>query len=199
MSDGGDRTPDPREVLEKDRREGRGFIAKNLLGYLLKLTRDPDRARDAAQEAIVRVLDGKGWHRWVYDGKGTVELNLLNHLSDVGRDVIKKDRKRAFRRHETEEDPVRAAAAPDPQPRADEQIETIEEDERDRRRAARVWDRLDERARAVLRLEQEDVSDAAEIARRLGCTPKDVYRARERVAYHRDAVLDEENAKGGRS
>jgi DNA-directed RNA polymerase specialized sigma24 family protein len=199
MSEGEGGTPDPRGVLAKDRTQNGSFIAKNLLGYLFKRTRDPDAAADAAQEAIARVLAGEGWHRWVYDGEQTVELSLLNHLCDLGRDVIKKDRKRAARRHETEEDPVRDAATADPEPRADDQIEAVEEDENERRLAALVWDRLDERTRDVLVLAQEGIDDAAEIARRLGCTPRDVYRARERVAYHRDAVLDEERAKGGRS
>ncbi len=66
------------------------------------------------------------------------------------------------------------------------------------RRARLVLDRLDEPAREMLALEQEGIDGAAEIASRLQCTVKDVYRMRERVAHHRDKVLEEERRKEGK-
>ena len=41
----------------------------------------------------------------------------------------------------------------------------------------------------MLQLEEEGVHDASVQAERMGCTVRDIYRARERIAHHRDAVL----------
>ncbi len=75
--------PDPRRVLEEDRRTGRNYVTRNLLGYCFKRTRDRARAEDAAQEAIARLLAGKGWHRWSHDESKTLERSLLDHLCDL--------------------------------------------------------------------------------------------------------------------
>jgi hypothetical protein len=56
MDSGAGGPNDPRDVLRKD-----PSIAKKLLGYACTKTRDITRAQDAAQEAMVRVLEGKGW------------------------------------------------------------------------------------------------------------------------------------------
>jgi RNA polymerase sigma factor (sigma-70 family) len=196
MGVGGELTPDPREVLRRDREgasaEGKHFIAKNLLGYCIKRTRERARAADAAQEAIALVLAGKGWHRWVYDGEGSHALSLLNHLSDVARDWLNTQRERAAHWRELAESPARDRQIADPQARTDERIEDLEEHDDEMRLAQAVMDRLDERTREMLRLEQQGEHDAAALADRLGCTVKDIYRARERVKYHRDAVLEED-------
>lgn len=191
-----DTTPDARDVLRKDRDANRSWLAKNLLGYVLKRTRDPDRARDVCQEAITRVLEGKGWNRWTYDGVDTPELSLLNHLCDVARAYLGDQRDRAAVRRELGGKDDIAERVADPEPAADAQMSAAEEEANDARLAALVMDRLDERTRAMLRLEEEGIDSAAVQAERLHCTVKDVYRMRERVAYHRDKVLEEERVKG---
>ena len=44
----------------------------------------------------------------------------------------------------------------------------------------------------IPRHEQEGIEKASELASKLQCSPKDIYRARERLAHHRDQVLEEE-------
>ncbi len=187
--------PDARRVLEEDRRSRRNFITRNLLGYCFKRTRDRARAEDATQEAITLVLAGKGWHRWVHDDGKSLELSLLDHLSNVAKDVLKKDRERAAGWREIPTRPVHEAKAADPQARPDDRIEDHAEQEEEMRLAQLVVDRLDDRTRAMLELEQEGIHDAAVLASRLECTVKEVYRMRERVAYHRDRVLEEERGR----
>jgi DNA-directed RNA polymerase specialized sigma24 family protein len=186
---------DARSVLEEDRRSRRNFITRNLLGYCFKRTGDRARAEDAAQQAILLVLAGEGWHRWTHDDDKSVERSLLDHLSDVAKDVLKKNREQAAGWREIPATPKHEAKAADPQGRTDDRMEDHAGHEDDMRLAALVLARLDERTRAMLELEQEDVHDAAAIASRLGCTVKDVYRMRERVQYHRDRVLEEERGK----
>jgi hypothetical protein len=68
------------------------------------------------------------------------------------------------------------------------------------RHAQVVMDRLDEDARTMLRVESESEEDldASALADKLGWTVKQVYRARERVVYHRDQVRREASKpKGG--
>ena len=144
------------------------------------------------QEAITLVLAGKGWHRWIHDETKTVERSLLDHLADVARNVLRKGRERAAARREVPTGPEHEASAADPQARPDDRIEEHAADENDLRLAGLVLARLDERTRAMLSLEQDGVDDAGKQAALLGCTVKDIYRMRERVAYHRDRVLDEE-------
>jgi len=187
--------PDARRVLEEDRRSGRNYVTRNLLGYCFKRTRDRDRAQDAMQESLARVLAGEGWHRWIHDESKTPERSLLDHLCDLAKDVLWKEHERAAHRREVPASPARDAAAADPQAGTDERMADHAGHEDDMRRAQRVLDRLDDRSREMLRLEQEGVDDCADLASRLGCTVRDVYRMRERVAHHRDRVLDEERAK----
>jgi len=83
---------------------------------------------------------------------------------------------------------------PDSRPGAEQQIEAIEERERERRLAARVLARVaaDPLITGMLEHEKAGIGRAPELAALLHCTVKDIYRARERVAYHRDRVLEEE-------
>jgi len=187
--------PDARRVLEEDRRSGRNYVTRNLLGYCFKRTRDRERAQDAMQESIARVLAGEGWHRWVHDESKTPERSLLDHLCDLAKDVLWKEHERAAHRREVPASPAHDATAADPQAGTDERMADHAGHEDDMRRAQRVLDRLDDRSREMLRLQQEGVDDGADLAARLGCTVREIYRMRERVAHHRDRVLDEEREK----
>jgi DNA-directed RNA polymerase specialized sigma24 family protein len=206
---------DPRDVLEKDPR-----IAKKLLGYAYKKTQHIQRAKDAAQEAVARMLEGKGFYRWNPKGK-----SLLNHLADIVDTVVANETRSAAHRHEVGMDPgdLERIAGGDPAPNAREQLEAIEDRRREALLAAAVMARVqsDPIIPRMLDLEQQDVgdgdgtsprsttppsadvpsgawstpdgrNDAERQARLLGCTVKDIYRARERLAYHRDKVLEEE-------
>ena len=177
---------DPRDVLEKDPR-----IAKKLLGYAYKKTLDIRRAKDAAQEAVARMLEGKGFYRWNPKRK-----TLLNHLADIVDTVVANETRSAAHRHELGMDPgdIERLAGGAPAPNAREQLEAIEDRRREALLAAAVMARVqsDPIIPRMLDLEQQDVGEGDEQARLLGCTVKDIYRARERLAYHRDKVLEEE-------
>jgi DNA-directed RNA polymerase specialized sigma24 family protein len=195
MDSGAGGPNDPRDVLRKD-----ASIAKKLLGYAYTKTRNITRAQDAAQEAIARVLEGKGWYAWKPDAK-----SLLDHLCDVVDTVVANESRRAGKRRER---PIRSKddegnpvddAVPDSAPNVSQQIESLEEEQHEIDLAARVMLRIekDPIIPRMLQLEQDETSDAAEQARLLGCRVPDIYRARERLAYHRDVVLREEEEKGG--
>ena len=192
---------DPRDVLERDPR-----IAKKLLGYAYKKTLDIRRAKDAAQEAVVRMLEGKGFYRWNPKRK-----TLLNHLADIVDTVVANETRSAAHRHEIGMDPGDLERLTDgaATPNAREQLEAIEDRRREALLAAAVMARVqsDPIIPRMLDLEQQDVgegdgtspaslergrNDAERQAGLLGCTVKDIYRARERLAYHRDKVLEEE-------
>jgi DNA-directed RNA polymerase specialized sigma24 family protein len=195
MDSGAGGPNDPRDVLRKD-----PSIAKKLLGYAYKKTRAITRAQNAAQEAVARVLQAKGWYAWKPDAK-----SLLDHLCDVVDTVVANESRRAGNRRER---PIRSKddegnpgddAVPDAAPNAAQQIESLEEEQHELDLAARVMLRVekDPIIPGMLRLAQDETGNAAEQARLLGCSVPDIYRARERLAYHRDVVLREEEKKGG--
>ena len=190
---------DPREVLQADATSKEPIIAKRLLRFCSARTRDPQRAKDAAGDAVLLVLAGVGWHRWVYDGKREPAASLLMHLCDLAKDVLKQERNRAATWREVEGDPERDAAAPDSKPRPGEMPAEWAKQDEAMRHAKMVMDRLDEDARTILRVESEseDDLDATALADRLGWTVKQVYRARERVVYHRDQVRREASKQKG--
>jgi hypothetical protein len=173
---------DPRDALQKD-----PSIAKKLVGYAHKKTHDVARAKDAAQQAIKRMLEGKGSDRW-----DPARKSLLNHLADVVDTVVANEKSRAAMWREEPMNPARGekTAALDPDPA---------QAERRRRLAAEVVMRV-EKDRVIprmLELEQGGIGDAAEQARRLDFAVSDIHRARERLAYHRDTVLEHDKKKGG--
>ncbi len=90
MDSGAGGPNDPRDVLRND-----PSIAKKLLGYAYKKTQDITRAQDAAQEAVARVLQAKGWYAWKPDAK-----SLLDHLCDVVDTVVANESRRAGKRRE---------------------------------------------------------------------------------------------------
>jgi DNA-directed RNA polymerase specialized sigma24 family protein len=190
---------DPREVLEADARSKEPIIAKRLLRFCSARTRDPQHAKDAAGDAMVLVLAGVGWHHWVYDGKREPAASLLMHLCDLAKDVLKLERKRASGWREVEGDPERDAAAPDSKPRLGEMPAEWAKQDEAMRHAQMVMDRLDEDARRMLHIESESDEDldATTLASKLGWTVKQVYRARERVVYHRDQVRREASKQKG--
>jgi hypothetical protein len=176
-----DQPIDPQDALQND-----PSIAKKLFGYAYKKTHDVGRARDTAQEAIKRMLEGKGSDRW-----DPARKSLLNHLADVVDTVVANEESRAAMSREEPMNPARdeKTAAPDPD---------LEKAERRRRLAAELMMRV-EKDRVVprmLELEQDGIGDAAEQARRLDCAVADIYRARERLAYHRDTVLEHDKKRG---
>jgi len=194
---------DPREVLQADSETGTPIIPKRLLRFCSGRTRDVQRAQDAASEAVALVLAGEGWHRWNYDGKREPAASLLMHLCDVAKDVLKLERKRAANWREVEGDAERDASAPDSKPPPGEMPAEWATHDDHVRRAAAVMERLDEDTRRMLQIESESEEelDAATLAERLGWSAKQVYRARERVLYHRELVLAQEmrQKKGGAS
>jgi DNA-directed RNA polymerase specialized sigma24 family protein len=188
--------PDPRAVLANDHGH---WITKRLLGYAYKKTSNVARARDVAQEAITLALEAKGWHRWEPHPGKTPERSLLGHLCNIARAIAKDERKSAAARREVQPDPEdedRDLRVADPAPT----VERANLDEAEHRETddlvARVKDRLDARALGVLQLEEEGVHDASVQAERLDCTVREIYRARERIAHHRDAVLAQHGKAG---
>jgi DNA-directed RNA polymerase specialized sigma24 family protein len=184
-----DAPSDPRDALEKD-----PSIAKKLVGYAYKKTHEVARAKDAAQEAIKRALEGNGVHRW-----HPARKSLVNHLADIVDTVVANDNRRAAKRREEPTNVARAENAPDSNPDTEQKIIDAEQDERRERLAAEVMMRVkkDQVIPRMLELEQDGIGDAAEQARQLDSPLKEIDRARERLAYHRDIVLEQEKKKGG--
>jgi hypothetical protein len=180
---------DPRDALEKD-----PSIAKKLVGYAYKKTHQVARAKDAAQEAIKRMLEGKGLYRW-----DPARRSLLNHLADLVDTIVADDSSRAAVGREQPMSLTDAENTAHPEPDPEQKIVDVERAERRRRLAAEVVMRVkrDQVIPKMLELEQDGVGDAAEQARRLDCEAKEIHRARERLAYHRDTVLEQESKKGG--
>jgi len=179
---------DPRRVLEHDRER---FILKRLLGYAYRRTSDVARAKDLAQEAVALVLEGRGWLRWTYDGVKSPERSLLDHLCNVARSTAKDERKAAAARREIPFD-IRKHDVAHGLLGLEETYLDEAEHARRMRLAERVMARLDPLALRLLELEQADVHEAARQAEIAACTVTEVYLARQRIAYHRDAVLAEE-------
>jgi DNA-directed RNA polymerase specialized sigma24 family protein len=182
-------TDDARPQLEKDAKLRRGVLA-----YAYKVTHRIDEAKTAAQEAFARVLEGKGWYAWHPQGDKT----LFAHLCSVVDTVVANERARAHNRREDEGVPAYDEKTVDPEPRIDQRIEAAEEHQEKMKLAELVMQRLDEMARGMLELEQQGTHDAALQAEFLSCSFDDVFLARKRVAYHRDAVLAEHAKKRGR-
>jgi hypothetical protein len=179
---------DPRAALRGDPSVGR-----RLLGYAFNRTRDGARAEDVAQEAIKRMLEGKGFTRWDPSGKA-----LLPHLFDIVDSIVGNENTRASRRREVASDPERDENKRDSDANIEARAVRAEEDDLTQRLADRVMARVekDPVIPGMLAAEQEGIDGAAEQAERLGCTVKDIRRARERLAHHRGAVLDEARKNG---
>ena len=77
---------DARTLLAKDAR-----LRKGVLGYAYKVTHRIEEARAAAQEAMTRVLEGKGWYAWDPRGQKT----LFSHLCSVIDSLVANERARA--------------------------------------------------------------------------------------------------------
>jgi len=189
---------DPREVLAADAKSKTPVIPKRLLRFCRSRTEDGQQAKDMASEALALTLAGEGWHRWTWDGITDKTESLLMHLCTMARDVLKKERERASEWREVrgeESDAPDSGPTSTPGQRSPESTRHAE----DMRRAEAVMARLDEGTREMLRIESESEKppSAAELAAKLGWTEKQVYRARERVAYHRGIVLAAEQKRGG--
>ena len=187
--------PEPRAVLAGD---AGPWILKRLLGYAFRRTQNLARAQDLAQQAVLLTLEGRGWHRWMPDADEAPERSLLGHLCDLARSTGKDQNKSAaVRRHAPPDpnDPERDARVADPA--TAEQARMDEGEHRAWvRLAERVMESLDPQARALLALEEQSVRDAAEQARRVGCTVPQVYAARKRIGRARDAALAEHGDPG---
>jgi hypothetical protein len=175
---------DARNVLASDPQIGR-----RLLAYAHKKTRDRTRTLEIAQEAITRVLEGHGFCRWAPERKG-----LFGHLADVVDSLVANQARRdAVWREQpmTEEDEERQV---DSSPSPEQRIDAIEELERKRRLVRAVLARVaqDRIITGMLERQQAGVDKASELAELLHCSAQDIYRARERLAYHRHQVLEED-------
>ncbi|HEY1696833.1 MAG TPA: hypothetical protein VGG39_31955 [Polyangiaceae bacterium] len=181
---------DARTLIGRDAKLRRG-----VLGYAYKVTRSPDRAQSLAQEAFVRVLEGKGWFAW--DPAG--DKPLFGHLCSVVDSLLANERARLSSRREIapkdDEEPDKV----DSSPNVEAQAEALDTHDEHMELARQVMERLDDQARRMLELVEADDDDPRPLAERLGCTPEELRRARERVAYHRNAVLEEHARKGRRS
>jgi DNA-directed RNA polymerase specialized sigma24 family protein len=179
---------DPRSELARD-----ATIAKKLVGYASKRTRDSTRALDVAQEAIARALEGKGFCRW-----DPARKKLLDHLSDIVDSVVGNENTRASRRREVAPDSERDAKKRDSDANLEARALREEKDVRWQRLADRVMERVaeDPIIPHMLALEQDGVESGAELAEALHCTTKDIYRARERLGHHRDIVLAAAKKRG---
>ncbi|MBV9946732.1 MAG: hypothetical protein JOZ69_07790 [Myxococcales bacterium] len=179
--------PDPRELLESNPK-----IIRYLNGYAFKKTRDHELAYELAHDAVLRVLEGKGWHRW-----DPARKELLNHLSDVVKALLADRRKRAFLRREQPMVDGDEDRAPDSKPSPDRQMEGAQELARRRRLAAQVMARVAEDPIIPRMLEHKKagIQKPAELARLLGCAVKDIYRAHDRLTHHRERVLEEERRR----
>lgn len=197
MGEARDVALDARTVLDADLRAKSPFIMKRLIGYAFNRTYDATRAKDVAQEAISLVLAGNGWHRWRYDGHRKPVENLLMHLFDVARDVVKNEDARASEWREVEGEPERDAQVSDGAPAPGQMPAEWELHAQEERRAQRVLERLDPKTREMLRIESESEEklDAEALGAKLGWSAREVYRARERVKHHRDAVLEQERGR----
>jgi DNA-directed RNA polymerase specialized sigma24 family protein len=178
--------PDARKLLASD-----AELRRQLFGYARKKTRDAVRARDVAQEAVTRVLEGRGWYRW-----DPTRKDLLDHLCDVVDTVVANANRRASVKREqpmTEAD----ERQPDSTPSAEQQIDAIEESEREERLAEKVMLRVadDKIIPDMLKHQEAGIDKASELAALLECDAKDIYRAREKLAYHREQVLAEERKR----
>ena len=187
---------DARTLLENDAK-----LRKGVLGYAYTVTHQIDEARAVAQEAMTRVLEGKGWYAW--DPRGTKAL--FSHLCSVVDTVVANQRARAHNRREvgasrieSEDGGAYHETTEDSAPSIEDRAVGEEEHEDKMGLAALVMERLDPEARAMLQLEEEGISDASKQALRLGCTVKEIHLARKRVVHHRDAVLAEQAKKGGK-
>ena len=175
---------DARELLATDPR-----ISRLLYGYAYKKTRSEVRMREVAQEAMARVLKGRGWYRWDPSSKA-----LLDHLSDVVDSLVANENRRAAKQREQPmaegEDEGKADSTPSPE----EQLDAAQELASKRRVVARVMERVagDAIIPGMLQHGEEGITKASDLAALLRCSAKDIYRARERLAYHRDQVLEEE-------
>jgi hypothetical protein len=189
---------DPREVLAADAKSTTPVIPKRLLRFCASRTEDRQQAKDMASEAIALTLAGEGWKRWEWDGVTDKTESLLMHLCTMARDVLKKERERASEWREVrgkETDAPDSGPTSTPGERSPESTRHAQ----DMRRAEAVMARLDEGTREMLRIESqsEEAPTAVQLAAKLGWTEKQVYRARERVAYHREIVLAAERKRGG--
>ena len=171
------------QVLAADPETGR-----RLLGYAKNKCRGRGDAREVAHEATLRVLAGKGWHRW-----DPYRRTLLNHLADVVDSLVANATRRASLRRERPMSDGEEDGAPDSTPSPEERLAAEQDLERRRRLKARVMARVegDPIIPRMLAHEQSGISDAAALAAVLGCAPKDIKRARERLAYHRNLVVAE--------
>ena len=172
------------EVLHADPR-----LHLLLFGYACTKTRDKELAEELAQEAVACVLAGQGFYRWDRDRK-----SLLDHLSDVIESLLANRRRRAYVKRE---EPMAEDAddrSPDSKPSAEQQIDSREELERKLHLAERIRERVakDPIIPAMLKYRKKGIEKPAELATRVGCSAKDIYRAVERLAHHRKAVLEEE-------
>lgn len=164
-------------------------VYKRLIAHALGLTKDPDEAVGLANEAVARVLAGTtyAWDR---------QKPLVDHLGSVINGLARNWRRRAWRRREKlhpgrDDDPPLDAA--DPRGAAEDAILDEAAVREEDALAARVMARVarDKIIPRMLELEQDGTHAAAEQAAIIGCTVKEIHRARERLAHHRDAVLRE--------
>ena len=170
-------------------------LVNRLLGYVIKIVRDHARAEDITQEVLLIALEGK---TYPWDGV----IPPLQHLGSIANSRISDHRTKASTRREKlkrendDPDPDKRDSRPSPISfaAAEEHTELRVE------LAADVMQRLEKKGDRIavksLELTQSGTKSAEAQADALGCTVKDIYRARERVAYQREAVLADARAKG---
>jgi DNA-directed RNA polymerase specialized sigma24 family protein len=170
-------------------------LMKRLFGYVLRLVGNESKAEDICQDVLLIAIEGK---RYPWDGV----TEPMKHLGSIANSRISNDRTRAanrrekLKRAEEDDDPDKRDSRPSP-------ISLAAAEQHEERRvalAADVMRRLQEKedhiAIGTLQLTQQGRKSAEEQAVELRCTVKDIYRARERVAYLRETVIAEAQARG---
>jgi DNA-directed RNA polymerase specialized sigma24 family protein len=170
-------------------------LYKRLFGYVLSRLGDVSRAEDVTGDVVAIALEGK---RYPWDG----ETPILDHLGSIANTLIANSTRKASTRRERlkrdEDDPDPDQRDSRPSPSSFVAAET-QEDRRVAMAAELVGHfeaKKDEVVVGSLRLSEEGEHSAERQATLLGCTVKDIYRARERVRHQRDVFVERARKRG---
>ena len=166
-----------------------------VLDFGLRVTKSLDRAQDIRQQAYLRLLTTRPWTR---DRPTT----FLKHMLLTASSILKHDAKARSRRerYEAEAGAEYKRERGDSAPPPEQNILEHAEQERSRDRAARILAELRRRLSdfplelaLIDRAEQTEASDdepetPSELARALGVSIEEVYRARARIKRYKDGV-----------
>jgi DNA-directed RNA polymerase specialized sigma24 family protein len=171
-----------RQLLRADQ-----ALRKKIFVQAYRLTGNLPDAHDLAHEGMAAAIDPEA-SPWDPDKQPNLRLHVGSFMNGV-----MVNRRRAEARYRSTPFDPKDHDRVDPAPNPEQRLLNAEELAEFERRLERLRERLadDAIALGMLELFGEGVSAAAELAARLahlGCEVKDVYRARERIAYHAKQV-----------